>query len=222
MPLIRIPVSALNVDASHRNDSEWDRLTDSSDLTEYVKVSGAINATPSVRFDGGGFDVVSGAPFVEAAQESQGKVTAIVCWSDEEFTASDFLGVELVDVRTLLPFGEYVDSTEMISFFSSLENEKRHIVEAELREFSGSLGSARDGDCISPRCIIESSVWRRNNEVCLIRLRHRTFCDPDLLELTARLRKINSTIAAIRSVNGMRWELFGTELRLAGSPFRGR
>ena len=202
--LARVDPKRVVIDPGHVRPTEWDLLAVLDDLRIFVTVSRLIKASPVLETVGFSLRLISGEPFVRAAQEAQPPLEEIVCWVETDQLNRDesslFVPVNpsvLMDER---PEQETYEAFEMLSFVFPVASEDKPQVEDEIcrffanvsedRTYGGNYGWISDLDWDETGHRV-SWLWERNDTA-----------GPHQELFLDVLRHIDTNIARLRSWNG--------------------
>lgn len=185
--------------------SDWDTKVVAEDLAEYVRLSRLIKATPVVRLIDGVLKVVSGEPFLRAAQEADPPLEEVVCMVEADERTVQSLGLKTVSPSELLdeyPSDDTYDALEILAFTRVLNVAERKLVETRIAAFFKEMNahpSSYGGNYTS----ISPFEWDQfQNRVRWTWKRNDQFGSHSFLFLDL-LRDLDQNVAPLRSWNGM-------------------
>lgn len=185
--------------------SDWDTKVVAEDLGEYVRLSRLVKATPVVRLVDGVLEVVSGEPFLRAAQEADPPLKEVVCLVEADEGTVQSLGFKTVSPTELLdeyPSDETYEALEILAFTRVLNLGERKLVETMISAFFKEMNahpSSYGGNYTS----ISPFEWDQfQNRVRWTWKRNDQFGSHSLLFLDL-LRDLDQNVSPLRSWNGM-------------------
>jgi hypothetical protein len=185
--------------------TDWDMKAVAEDLIAYVQTTWLIKATPTLHFMNGKLVVVSGEPFVKAAQEVIPPLKEVVCLIEESVDIVRHLGLSIVTASEMLddhPVDKMYHAVEMLAFARTLTNEERNEVEDTSSRFFKEVSTDRasyGGNYSS----ISSFEWDyKQRTVKWTWLRNDKFgCHA--VTFLSLLRALDSSTAPLSSWNGL-------------------
>lgn len=205
MVLAKVDPRIVVVDPLLMRPSDWDLKAIAEDLRAYVERSRLIKATPILRFIDGDLKLISGAPFIRAAQQAGPSLGVVVCMIEIGEENIGQLNLELTTATKLLDelrVHQPYQAIEMLNFARPLTAAEQRAIEEQILAFFELMSSHPElygGGYLSidpfewdvPRSRVAWG-WQRNDQEG----QHLTA----FLDL---LRKINRGIVALKSWNGM-------------------
>jgi hypothetical protein len=203
--LVRINPGRVIVDPKFVSPTNWDMRAVAEDLKEYVTFSRIIKGAPVVRLVDGALKVVSGEPFLTAAQEAVPPLEEIVCSVQADEQTVQALGLEMVSASELLdkfPEEETYDALEILTFVRLPTSAEQKSVEAKITNFFNEV-SANPSTYGGRYSSISPFEWdQSHNRVRWTWVRNDQFGRHALL-FSELLREINQNIVPLRSWNGL-------------------
>ena len=201
----RVNPEEVVIDPKYLTPSDWDCKAIVDDLREYVRVSRLIKATPVLRIVENELKLVSGEPFMRAALEVEPRLHEVVCLikvDDPKVLPNTFQIANATDVMVQFSENETYEAVEMLTFSQPVTDHQKKAIEHQIVSFfeqvhanPGAFGgnyvsiSAFDWDDLNNRVTWH---WERSDQPGSHQL---VFLD--------LLRKINDTVATLRSWNGL-------------------
>jgi hypothetical protein len=154
---------------------------------------------------GGQLFVVSGFPFLTAAKEAVPPLSEVVCDIRGEPSEIRQTNLQIVDVSSLLnsaPPDEVYRATDMVFFKRSLNAQEQQAVRLAIAGFFQEVTSP-EWKYGGQYRRMEGPEWNKENDTVSWTWERSDSEGHDMLRLQQVLRGIDSTIAPIRSYNGL-------------------
>jgi hypothetical protein len=203
--LAKVDPLRIVIDRHLLKPTDWDLKVVEADLIEYVQLTRLIKATPILRCIDGDLVVVSGEPFVRAAQEVKPPLKEVVCLiecTEELVLPREFTIVTASEMLDEQSPDETYDAIEILVFTRSLTDEERKAVElavvgffnevsADSASYGGNYSSLSSFNWDSQQSKVKW-IWQRNDQFG----RHA-------LTFLSLLRDLDRNTAPLSSWNGL-------------------
>ena len=203
--LARVNPAVVVVDSSLLQPTVWDQKVVSNDLKLYVSRSRLISATPLLHLRGRELFVVQGAPFLTAAKEATPPLSEVVCEIQGQPSEIRHANLQIIDVCHLLnntPPDEVYSAINMIFFQRPLDAQEQQTVRLAIEGFFQEVSSPGWKYGGNYRRM-EALEWNKQNDIVSWIWERSDSEGHDMIKFQQVLHRIDSTIAPIRSYNGI-------------------
>lgn len=197
--LARVDPMTVIIEPNSVIPSDWDTKAVAEDLREYVQLSRLIKATPVVHLVKGLLKVVSGEPFLRAAQEIDPPLEEVVCMveADEEMVRA--FGLKTINPTELLdkyPENETYDALEILTFTRALTDLERKSIEDRIAAFFTDINAHPSQHRENYSAMSPFEWYQLHNRVRWTWKRNDQF-GPNVVHFLEVLRNMNQNVARL-------------------------
>lgn len=202
--LIKISPDRVKVKESFLRPTWWDSLAVEEDLTTYISLSRSVPGTPALQEHNKELVVISGLPFLRAAQQAIPPLQEIICRLDADDDAFRQLRVKEVKPGKLLdeyPPDKVFDAVQLLSFTRSLDAVEKQAVEESITDFFTNV--TNDLSYGGKYSSLTTFSWSATDTRVVWTWKCSTEEGKHKLYLIEALKKLDADIAQIKSWNGL-------------------
>ena len=203
--LVKVDPRTVMVNESLLEPTKWDIMAVKDDLREYVSLSRVLKGTPLLRIVDGALVVISGLPFIHAAQQADPPMNEVICFveaDDKTAVQYDLRQVEASDLLDLYSEDKVYWAVERLTFWEVANVERQRRVEEKILNFFEVVSASPDtygGDYVS----LGEFFWEMEPSTVTWKWKRSDREGKHIFTFLELLSDIDREVLPIRSWNGI-------------------